>query len=497
VASVHKVRCAAQASIAVVILLIAGQAEVACTPVALNGPVTGRVERLALVPCHLNYLSEEVRCGVHEVFEDRGAKTGRRIPISVAVLPALRRTTHPDPLFMLAGGPGQGARDLGAVAARFFKQVRRTREIVLVDLRGTGASHALTCPVPDDELEKVQADVDSKACRRQLDADPTQYTHKNALADLDEVRQRLGYQQINLWGGSWGTRAALLYALTYPQAVRSVVLDGAVALDLDFPRTVAGDAQRALDQLIEACRRVQACGAAFPRIRPTVEALLAKFDRGPFDITVRHPRTGAMVSISLRQEALIEIIRAALYTTADTTRLLQVLRHAVRGDFSPVMALSARSASLTSDTMAVGATMSILCSEDWPGAAGVDFDAGARGTLFRSGYVEAWRARCDGWPTGEGIGLARGATANAPALILSGDRDPVTPPARGEQMARHFPHSQHVVVPGAAHNASFTGCVPDLIAAFLDTRDTGALDATCAKRTRFPPSVTGDAGAHP
>ncbi len=405
-ASLHKVRCAAQVSIAVVILLIGGQAEIACTPVALNRPLTERVDRLALVPCHLNYLSEEVRCGVHEVFEDRGAKTGRRIPISVAVLPALRRTTHPDPLFMLAGGPGQGARDLGAVAARFFKQVRRTREIVLVDLRGTGASHALACPVPDDELEKVQADVDSKICQRQLDADPRQYTHKNALADLDEVRQRLGYQQINLWGGSWGTRAALLYALSSPQAVRSVVLDGAVALDLDFPRTVAGDAQRALDQLIGACRRIQACGAAFPRIRPTVEALLARFDRGPLDVTVRHPRTGAVVSMSLRREALIEIIRAALYTTADTSRLLQVLLHAVRGDFSPMMALSARSASLTTDAMAVGATLSILCSEDWPGAAGVDFDAAARGTLFRSGYIEAWRARCAGWPTGERIELA-------------------------------------------------------------------------------------------
>ncbi len=111
-------------------------------------------------------------------------------------------------------------------------------------------------PSPDDELEKVQADVDSKICQGQLDADPRQYTHKNALADLDEVRQRLGYGQINLWGGSWGTRAALLYALTYPHAVRSVILDGAVALDLDFPRTVAGDAQRAFDQC-RTCRRIR------------------------------------------------------------------------------------------------------------------------------------------------------------------------------------------------------------------------------------------------
>jgi pimeloyl-ACP methyl ester carboxylesterase len=496
-ASLHKTRSAVKASVAVAILLVAGRAEIACTPVDFKRPIAAGLTSLTLSPCHLERLSEEVLCGIHEVFEDRAATKGRRISIGVAVLPALRRTTKADPLVMLAGGPGQGARDLGAVAARFLKRVRQTREVVLVDLRGTGASHPLRCPEPDDELQNVAGDFDSNACQRALAADVTHYTHKDALADLDEIRRRLGYRSVNLWGGSWGTRAALLYALTYPDAVRSLVLDGAVALDMDFPRSVATDAQRAFDQLIEACSRDPMCASRFPQAKSTVEALLGKFDRGPVDVTVRHPRTGALVSISLRQDALIEIIRAALYTPADTNRLLQVLQHAERGDFSPLMAQFARSASTTTDSMAVGATISILCSEDWPRVGTMDFAAGASGTLFRHGYAEAWRARCEGWPRGEGIGFDRAATSNAPALILSGGRDPVTPPERGERMAGHFPRSRHVVVPGAAHNASFTGCVPDLIAAFIDSPDGSTLDAMCAERTSFPPIVISDAGARP
>lgn len=472
------------------ILVIVGRAEIACTPIAAGPPDARGLEPLLLAPCHLNRLSEEVLCATHEVFEDRQAKAGRRIPVRVAVLPALRRTTKPDPLFMMAGGPGQGAGDLGAVAARFFKNIRRTREIVLVDLRGTGDSSTLTCPTPDDELSQIQTGVSSTECLRGLTADPRHCTHAEALADLDEIRQRLGYGQINLWGGSWGTRAALLYALMYPDAIRSLVLDGAVPLDLEFPRTAAHDAQRAFDLLVESCAQDARCAAMFPAIRSSVDALLEKFERGPVAVIVRHPRTGATASVALRREALAEIIRVALYTPSEASRLPQTLRHAEAGDFSPLFAQAARSASISTDSMALGVTMSILCSEDWPQVAGVDFATESGGTLFRHGYADAWRSRCESWPTGAPIGFDQAATSPAPALILSGNHDPVTPPQRGERMTAHFPRSRHVIVAGGAHNVSFTGCVPDVIAGFIDAPNVKAVDATCAEETTFPPMVT-------
>ena len=192
-----------------------------------------QVSRIDLTPCHIDLLAEQVLCGVHEVFADRERRSGARVPIHVAVLPALRRRIEPDPLFLMAGGPGQGARGLAPVAARYFREIRRHRDIVLVDLRGTGASGPLQCGAAGNEvafLKEEDAAALARQCLQEIDGDPRLYTHQESLADLNEIRAALGYDRINLWGGSWGTRAALLFALRYPEVTRTVILDGAVAL---------------------------------------------------------------------------------------------------------------------------------------------------------------------------------------------------------------------------------------------------------------------------
>jgi len=482
-------------------------------------------ERLALEPCHLDGLAEQVLCGIHEVFEDRAAGAGRTIPIHVAVLPPLRRAAAADPLFVLAGGPGQGARGYAGVVARSFKEIRRTRAIVLVDLRGTGGSRPLECPVPDDEIAALARGPhlylgDARGCLAAIDADVRHYTHAFALADLDDVRRRLGYGQINLWGGSWGTRAALLYALTYPDAVRAVVLDGAVPLDAAFPADVAPAAQRAMDLLHERCAADPACAAAFAHPARDLDTLLARLERAPITAALKHPRTGAAVHVTFTRDTVAEIVRVALYTPQDAARLPLVIRRALDGDFAPLAAQFAHSTSWSSGDMALGATMAILCSEDIAAATRLGPGPAPRigpepasrtnsgraprpgsgrthGTFLRSAYADAWRDRCDGWPPGPPIVIDRAATSNAPALILSGLHDPVAPPSSGEAMARHFPSHQHLVVPGAAHNASFTGCAPELIAAFLDRESAGALDATCLAAAPLPPIVLDHAGGRP
>jgi pimeloyl-ACP methyl ester carboxylesterase len=454
---------------------------------------------LPLAPCHVESLAEEVRCGVAEVVEDRDAGGGRRIPIHVAVLPPLRRAAAPDPLFVLAGGPGQGARSYAGVIARAFKAVRRTRAIVLVDLRGTGDSAPLDCLETRDELAALAQGRDlflgdGPRCVSELHADPRHYTHRNALADLDEIRARLGYQRINLWGGSWGTRAALIYALGYPAATRRVVLDGAAGWDLAFPRTVAADAQRAFDRVIARCAGEAACAAAFPNAAGALRALLARLDDRAVTVRIAHPRTGAPAGVTLSRDAVAEIVRVALYTTTDAARVLALVHSAAAGNYAPLAAQHVHSASLSSDSMALGATMAILCSEDLPLVAGADFAADARGTFVGSAYADGWAHRCRDWPAGAAPDIDRDARSNAPALILSGLHDPVTPPASGDSMARWFPTHEHVVMPGAAHNTSFTGCTPDVIARFLDGQPT---DASCVNDVPLPALVTTLAGGRP
>jgi pimeloyl-ACP methyl ester carboxylesterase len=463
-------------------------------------PSPGGLHPLALAPCHLARLSEEVLCGEHEVFEDRDAGAGRTLSIQVAVMPPLRRAAESDPLFILAGGPGQGARGFAPVAARFFRKVRRTRPIVLVDLRGTGASGKLDCPRDGDEIAFVAGFFLEPAavgrCAEGVGADPRRYVHAEALADLDDIRQRLGYARINLWGGSWGTRAALLYAMTYAASVRTVVLDGAVPLSMAFPRTAAMTAERAFERLLDVCRAEPSCTAAHASTGAEFREWLTSLEH-PRKTLIRHPRTGAPITVTPSRDLVAEVVRVALYTPADAARILQIIRQAIEGDFGPLIAQAVRSASWSTDDMALGQTMAILCSEDLPMVADADFTQDAVGTFAGSSYARLWRQRCSQWPAGKAIAIDRAATSPIPALILSGQHDPVTPPETGEAMGRHFPNHSHIVVSGAAHNASFAGCVPDLIASFIARGSVDGLDASCVARVAWPPVVVSHAGTLP
>jgi pimeloyl-ACP methyl ester carboxylesterase len=212
---------------------------------------------------------------------------------------------------------------------------------------------------------------------------------------------------------------------------------------------------------------------------------------------VKHPRTGERVALTLSRDAVAEIVRVALYTPGDAVRVLQIIRHAFEGDFGPLLAQAMRSASFSIEDMALGQTLSVLCSEDLPLVAGADFARDAASTFLRASYADGWRRRCQEWPLGRGIGIDRAATSSVPALILSGEHDPVTPPATGDAMTRHFPNHQHLVVPGAAHNVSFSGCVPDLIASFIERGSADGIDASCVSEVGWPPAVVSDAGTTP
>ncbi len=453
---------------------------------------------LTLSPCHLDKLAEQVRCGALEVFEDRDTATGRRLPIQVTVLPALVRDPEPDPLVVLAGGPGQGARAYAPLVPRFFQRIRRTRDVVLVDLRGTGDSAPLNCSTPPGATVPLTffetPEESAKDCLEGLSADPRFYTHRYALADLRDVVQQLGYRRINVWGGSWGTRSALIFAATYPDLVRTAVLDGAVAATMDFPWSYPRDAQRALDRLFDDCAQDAACRAAFPHARDEVAGWLARLERQPFLGTVRHPRSAALVEIRLDRASATEVLRAALYSSLDASRILMVIHLAVAGELAPLVAMAERSASWSVDTMALGQTLSILCSEDVGRRRSPEMPMN---TMFGRSAVESWLARCEAWPKGPALDIDERTVLPVPAMILSGELDPVTPPARGDEMRRHFPNSLHVVAPGGSHNVSFSGCLPRLMAEFVEQGTWRALDPSCVKAIARPPFVTSFAGERP
>ncbi|MEO9068349.1 MAG: alpha/beta fold hydrolase, partial [Caldimonas sp.] len=198
--------------------------------------------------CHVAGIRNGVLCGSVDRPLDPARPQGTRIVVRYVVVPAMARRKLPDPVFLLAGGPGQSAVALAASTMPLFARLNNRRDIVFVDQRGTGGSAPLQCQDPDHETLAEQADPDRQyrltmACKAELlklpyigtERDLGLFTTWIAVQDLDAVRQALGAARIDLVGGSYGTRVALEYLRQFPAAVRRTVIDGVAPPDMALP----------------------------------------------------------------------------------------------------------------------------------------------------------------------------------------------------------------------------------------------------------------------
>ena len=218
-----------------------------------------------LQPCRLEHparmLALSAECASVTVAENPDEPKGRTIELFVARVPAISLNKKPDPLFLIAGGPGTSSVDLYTSSAGSFERVRRDRDIILVDQRGTGRSHRLDCDYGDQNLferiDEVEVGPANLKCRDELTkkSDLRMYTTSVAVRDLDRVRQLLGYERINLYGNSYGTRVAQHYARRFPKATRAVILDGVVNPEVVLGPAIAVDAERALERILARCAR--------------------------------------------------------------------------------------------------------------------------------------------------------------------------------------------------------------------------------------------------
>jgi pimeloyl-ACP methyl ester carboxylesterase len=472
---------------------------VAVVLLALPGVLAAADRRLELTPCPEDFAVSGAQCGTFEVFEDRASGKGRRIGLQVAVLPALGNETRPDPLFLLAGGPGMGATDLAEMAERYLRRIREQREIILVDQRGTGDSNGLDCEDVDTDSTYYNLSPDYpyeilRDCMDTFDADLRLYTTPIAMDDLDDVRAALGYEQINIWGGSYGTRAALVYLRRHEDHVRTVIVDGLAPPAIRLPLHAGEDAQRALQLVFVDCAADADCSAAFPHLQDTFQRLVERLEISPESVRAAHPRTGEMVDFEVGRNSVVLLLRAALYS-ADATRLLPlIIQRAHDGDYGPLLALSDPLADIDS-FISIGMLFSVLCAEDLAYVTDRDIAALATEPLLGTTIMDTWGEVCGFWPRGElPSGYHEPVVSDKPVLVLSGELDPVTPPRWGQMVARHLQNGQHIVVPGAAHGTVMYGCVQKLMTQFVDEASVAGLDPTCAgnlARPLFFRSLTG------
>src|SRR6266481_3209690 len=305
-------------------------------------PPASALDRLRLCPSADG--PTDAYCGKVDVWEDRAAGSGRKLALKVILLPGLRREPAPDPLFFLAGGPGQSAAKMARQVREIFRNVQADRDIVLVDQRGTGGSGALDCkPDQEDKLDQdPQAGlVRLRACLAgyRAKADVRRYTTTLAMDDLDDVRQFLGYSRINLYGGSYGTRAAIVYLRRHAARVRSVILDSVAPTDMRIPLYMARDAQRALELLVRDCSLDPACRQRFPALGERLDRLLARIGARPKRVRVTHPRTGAEVEIDVKRSTIASVLFAALYSPQTAALLPLLIERAGKGDYQGFLAL--------------------------------------------------------------------------------------------------------------------------------------------------------------
>jgi pimeloyl-ACP methyl ester carboxylesterase len=453
---------------------------------------------LVLAPCRLEQparlQSYAAECGHLTVPENRAEPEGRTLDIFVARVPAISRRKLADPLFVIAGGPGQASSDFYASVAPVFARIGRERDIVLVDQRGTGRSHRLDCAFDDEAL--LNADLDSLAraarlCRATLaaQADLRQYTTDAAVEDLDAVRRALKVARIDLYGISYGSRVAQEYARRHPDTTRALILDGVVAPQTVLGPDMAVDAEAALDRILERCRQEPTCRARFADPAADYRALHARLTTRPEPLQLADPDSGERHGLAFSDEHLALVLRLASYS-ADQAALLPLALHRARvdGDFTPLGVLYLLATHAIKDQLATGMQESVLCTEDLPFI----------GNAPRDAQVRALAAVCAEWPRGEVATDFHGPfRSRAPALLLSGGDDPVTPPAEAELAARNFSDHQHLVLPGLGHGQLTAPCIDRLMANFLDAGTARALDTSCTRHIRPLPFFTSLAGPAP
>lgn len=463
---------------------------------ALAGPA--QAAGVTLEPCRLRGVEHDALCGQVRRPLDPGRPDGATIDVHFAVLPALARNKHPDPVVFLAGGPGQSAIDVAGSIGPQFARLSNRRDIVLVDQRGTGRSAPLKCetPAPTQPLrELIDSDARRMTLRRCLESlqalphgDLRQYTTTIAMADLDAVRRALGVERLNLVGGSYGTRAALEYLRQFPAAVRRTVIDGVAPPDMALPRSFSTDGQAAFDAMLDACEREPRCVERFPALRERWRRLLASLPR---EVRLPHPVSGIEERLTLTREALATLVRLPLYAPRLASALPVAIAEAEQGRFAPLFGLSQAMAGRRGvGDLAAGMHFSVICAEDLPRLA---TSADRPGADFGEGFADLYRETCANWPRGDvPEDFYRVPHTPSPVLVLSGGLDPVTPPRHGARVTEALgPKARHVAVPNAGHGVMGIGCMRDVLYRFIDAADDDValkVDTGCVESIPRPPA---------
>ncbi|HEU4386161.1 MAG TPA: alpha/beta fold hydrolase, partial [Blastocatellia bacterium] len=362
--------------------------------------------RIKLEPCP-GPAEKDALCGKYEVFENRSTRSGRKITLNVLMLPATAPTPEPDPVFYFEGGPGGAAVATAKGGGRkvLFDLLRKRRDVVFVDQRGTGESNQLACAMNDPAdlqtsfgerfpIERV------RQCRTELEkiADLTLYSTPIAMDDLDEVRDALGYQRINLYGGSYGSTAAMSYLRQHGDHVRSAVVAGVAPVDYRLPLPIAKGVQHALDRMLEDCGASDGCRSAYPKLKAELAELIARLEKQPATVTITDPTTRKSQSVTITRNAFVEHLRLLLYFPQMISQVPLFIHQAYQNDYALFSTYALIFSRVIENTIARGMHLSVVCGEGLPFINEADITREAAGTIYSDTLVRSYKKACENWP---------------------------------------------------------------------------------------------------
>ncbi len=469
---------------------------ISCATRTIPDNTTGPKTRIALEPCGFASYASKALCGRYEVFEDRASRAGRMISLEIVMLPALGPDAAPDPVFYLSGGPGQGAAKIASIGEdSLMTKLRRQRDLVFVDQRGTGDSHPLHCDVfhrgaaVQDFFAELFPLDQVRACRMSLAriADLRLYTTPIAMDDLDEVRQALGYEKINLYGISYGSMAAIQYLRQHPNHVRSLALAGVATPATKMPLHFAKGAQRAMYKLIHDCSVDDDCRSSFPDIERDLTRVLARLDQGPVSFDLSHPKTKEKQNVRLSRSVFAERIKNLLYNLQSASLMPLLLRRAAEGDWTPFGRIVTGTRINSNHLPAMGVYFTVTCSESVPFISDIEIAKETDGTFMGDYRTRAHKRACREWPRGEiSQDYFAPLKTTAPVLMLSGELDGATPPQFAAAVGMTLINSRQILLRNTAHEYG-SECTKNIIGQFISSGSVHGLDTTCISNLSRPP----------
>lgn len=446
-------------------------------------------EPVELEDCRINagpgFPGIKARCGILLRRLDPSDPESPHVDLHVAVVPALSLEPEADAFVPIAGGPGQASSEFYAGYARAFEDIRRTRDIVLLDQRGTGQSAALECEIDDTLVAAGMTAEETREMTRQclaaLRYDPRFFTTSVAVRDLEALRQVLGYTRFNLYGVSYGTRVAQHFARRYPESTRSVILDGVVPPQRVLGPDIAIEAQRALDAIFARCEENEACRVRFPDLAAKFADFYRALGDSPVAVELPHPRTGHATTLTMGRLEVAGAVRLMSYHPNTIALLPLLLRKAVDGNLVPLAAQFLQTSDSLNEQLSIGMHNAVVCTEDVPRYDTLAIDGAAlEDTYIGPMMVETLQAICSVWPAGVlDEDLGEPLVTGTPVLLLSGDADPITPPAYAEQVAAGLSNAAHIIGHGQGHGMAARGCVPDIMARFVKNASIVGVDDMC------------------